>query len=61
MLKVKCGHKRCQCQLLDDEGVTVENVRYCCDSCAEGRGCECTECHCATKTQEVFVSPPAGT
>mgnify|MGYP002621431846 CR=1 FL=1 len=60
MLKVECGYKPCQCTLLDDEGVTVNEVRYCSDGCAEGEGCTCTNCNCAEEIRQEVTPPQAG-
>ena len=57
MLKVKCGYEPCQCSLLDDQGVTIDNVRYCSQGCAEGRGCDCPNCNCANEVRHQ-VTPP---
>ncbi len=57
MLKVKCAYEPCQCTLLDDQGVMAENVKFCSEGCAAGRGCDCPNCNCANSARHQVTSP----
>lgn len=47
----QCANKGCSCKVADDEThfKTATGI-FCCEECAEGKGCNHSGCDCAAKT-----------
>lgn len=45
--KQKCAHQGCTCQVIPGQGVETNAKVYCCQECADGKGCHHSLCTCA--------------
>lgn len=44
----ECAFEGCHCKISEaEQTVTTDNGIYCCQGCAQGKGCEHPSCACA--------------